>query len=179
MGMVARLPLRELIREGDVFVVPEDNGSLFLYNAFMCAVRGSPILRRAIEIVVGNVQRRDKRGCTLCVTGPAVLADAFADVIGTTPYPGVYTIPILKNVGTLQKTVGVNEGQHYSRNVLVVQHWNIHGCVCGSIGLPPDMNDGHEKIFFDTRYGTYRAESKKYNLLPHYSKMWEDDDVFE
>eukprot|EP00981_Chlorochromonas_danica_P005217 scaffold1046_cov162-Ochromonas_danica.AAC.47 len=89
--MIARLPLRSVVRANDSLLVCSDaNPSTGLpaanlaeterlYNAVICAERGEKRLWRTIDIILKNIQKRHSVGSDLSLTGPLAFYNAIAD----------------------------------------------------------------------------------------------------
>jgi mannosyltransferase OCH1-like enzyme len=70
-------PLRTFIRKNDRLVVVRDHLRGDIYNAFMAARPGHPVLRKAIAISIRNILARKYGRGALDITGPSVLGQAY------------------------------------------------------------------------------------------------------
>lgn len=84
--MTAVRPVDELVRPTDEFVSAVDSNG-YIYNAFIASVKQHPILKRAIDLAVERITKRFM-GDALAITGPALLADAYAAVAEARPRAG-------------------------------------------------------------------------------------------
>lgn len=78
-------PLRDVFQPGVDLVVVKDSPSqpYYLYNAFMAALPGHPVLKRAIEMCVEHIENKWYGSLeeSICVTGPGVLGRALNEVL--------------------------------------------------------------------------------------------------
>lgn len=149
MGMVALAPLDYLILDTDTFISPEDNGVNRVYNAFIAVSAGHPIIKKAIEMSVDNVESSNYTTNPLGITGPLLLANAFEKIMGAK----------------------VDAGHDYDNGVRIINFNKYTGCESGRIN-----DKGID--FLATRYANYRSDQSWYNTHPHYSKLWEAKKVF-
>lgn len=162
-GMMAVGTLSQLLKPDDVFVSPEDNGQGGVYNAFMASLPGSPIVGKAIELSVKNIE--DERyfygyvHAGLRITGPLLLSVAFEEAM--TKLRG--------------RKIKVVAGKDYGGGVRLLKFYsnNIDGCSSGEIFL-----QGSEDPILFTKYPAYHREVKKYNTNPHYSELWKKRGVY-
>ena len=88
VDIVPRIPLSKFLNANASLVVVHDGGMgsphIYLYNAFMAATPGHPIMRRAIDIVIEHYNKRLRKRAVDC-TGPGVLWRAVNDVQKTKP----------------------------------------------------------------------------------------------
>jgi len=154
-GMVALSSLDDIILPTDLFVSPEDNGLGGIYNAFMCAVPGHPIIKMAIDMCVENIEKKrymtDRSRSTLRITGPLLLADAFEQVLKEKAVPN----------------------KDYGNGVRLLQFYCNEESKCASGELFSGDN-----VAFYSKYPTYHLDKKWYNTKPSYGKMWADRKVF-
>ena len=147
---VAVRPLSELIKPNDEFVSAEDNGIGWVHNAFMAAVPRHQIVKRAIDMAVDKISRRDYGSNPLSITGPILLLEAFRSV-----------------VGNLAIRVG-----GYKGNVKLVPYARKGHCMVGSI-----KDNGHVLLWM--RYPTYKSETRWYMRgKSYYDPMWHERRVF-
>lgn len=149
MGMVALAPLDDLILEGDTFISPEDNGVNRVYNALIATRPRHPIIKKAIEMSVKNIEESRYTTNPLGITGPLLFANAFEQITGAK----------------------VDAGTDYGGGVRIINFNKYTRCESGKI------ND-RGIDFFATRYANYRADQSWYNTNPHYSKLWKERKVF-
>lgn len=158
-GMTCLKPFRELIREDDEFVAPEDNGNgVSVYNAFICCTPRHPIIGKAILLSFKNIERCDKTDEMLNMTGPGVLGKAFKEITGhdSTLHPN-------KDYGN-----GCRLLRHIGGNKL---HRDPHNIV-GEI-------DQDAVVFLKTKYPEYYNDRKWYHKTEHYGVLWNKNEVFK
>ena len=149
-GMVCLRNLSDYIRHDDTFVSPEDNGTGGIFNAFICCTPGHPIVKKALDIALTNIEKNDYGNHPLDVTGPTVLGNAFRDVMQM-------DVIVTKTMGTVLGLI------KYQRAEL-----------CTFSGI---ITDGISDIL-KTKYPGYYIDQMWYNTNKHYSDMWHDMDVF-
>lgn len=154
-GMIALVPFDDYILPTDEFVSPEDTGIGGIYNAFMCSVPEHPIVKKAIEMCIENIENEryhaGKSRGALRITGPFLLAAAFKDIVGAKVVPNT----------------------DYGNGIRILKFYSNYDykCVSGEIFA------GDLTVFY-TKYPTYRLDQKWYNTKPYYAKMWDDRKVF-
>lgn len=177
MGMVAKCPLRDVIRPSDEFVSPEDAGYGYVYNAFICSVPGHPILKNAIDISVYNIEKSNYGVNALDVTGPCVLAKALKyhinkqiSVRSGSPVNYVnWKLVAGGNYGN-----GIRLLSYIKHNQLLVEESYVSR---GIKSLEGDIYDG-ELLLFTTRYYGYRDDVKWYNTKKHYGILWTHNVIY-
>jgi len=158
-GMTCLKPFREMIREDDRFVAPEDNGNgISIYNAFIACTPKHPIIARAILLSFKNIEKRDKTDEMLNMTGPGILGIAFKHVIrrNTTLIPNTYY------------GYGMRLIRHIGGNKL---HKDPHDIV-GEV-------DQNGVVFLKTKYPEYYEDRQWYHKTEHYGVLWNQDQVFK
>lgn len=159
-GMVARGPLRSIIRSDDKFVSPEDDGTAGVYNAFIACVPGHPIIKNAIDMCVLNIRNEDYKSNPLEITGPGLLAEALKSVVGESK--NGYRVPQPDEV--YNSHLGDIRIIRYIRTGFCTTEGNIY--------------DG-DTLLLTTRYPTYHIDRNWYNTHKHYSELWRKRNVFE
>lgn len=150
MGMVSKRPLREFICYDDTFLSPEDNHTGGLYNAFIASTSNHPIIAKAIELCLNNIERGYYGNGPLDITGPQLLAKSFRKIYRTHP-----------------EKDGI-----YGNGVRILDYHRPTICTAGKI------LDGHHEILA-TRYATYHIDRKWYNSGKHYSELWKERKVYK
>lgn len=155
--MVSKAPLDFLIDPLDEFISPEDNGTGGIYNAFICCTSGHPIIKKAMDMSIYNIENEiygnDPHG-DLSITGPILLRNAFKNVTGKRVRPG-----------------------NYGNGIKIIKHNAYHiNTIC------PGPTIGHithnNVLLFVTRYPTYHIDREWYNTSKRYRDMWVERDVF-
>jgi mannosyltransferase OCH1-like enzyme len=154
-GMVCMNRFKELIKEDDEFIAPEDDGTGYLYNAFMCCVPGHPIIGRAIVLCVENIERRDLCYDMLSITGPGVLAKAFE--------------------GVMKKKIKPNK--HYDDNIRIIRHISGRKLQKDPHNVVGEI-DQHGGLFMKTKYSTYYIDRTWYHTKEHYGVLYKRGEVF-
>jgi len=149
-GMKAIGKLTSVIAKTDTFVCPEDDQSGGLYNAFIACAPGHPIIAKAIEMCLHNIQNRAYTNNPLGITGPLLLARAFTDVVGQPIKPDT-------DYGNGVRTI------RYEREEICTTGGSISG-------------DGVPLMY--TRYDGYHIDRAWYNSSGHYSDMWRNKMVY-
>jgi mannosyltransferase OCH1-like enzyme len=146
----AARPIEELIRPDDRFLSAEDCGIGWVHNAFMAAIPGHPIVKKAIEMAVSKISRRIYGDNPLSITGPILLKEAFSAVMQTS-----------------QIRVG-----EYKHNVRLLRYTRQGHCMVGQI-------EEHGRVVLWMRYLTYKAENRWYMAgKSYYHDMWHEHRVF-
>ena len=155
------VPFKNLIEKDDTFICPYDGGYIegypyALYNAFICTTPYHPILKKAIEMCVDNIEKENYTISSLGITGPSLLGIAFLDVIGkhvqaNTSYSDIHGIP------GKHKILFHQPGKRYKSGVIL----------------------DFDKEILNTKYDGYYDDMKWYhNGLKHYSELWNTRKVF-
>lgn len=185
-GMMAIGSLRDLLKPDDVFVSPEDNHQGGIYNAFMACVPKHPIVGKAIELSVENIEAQKYFygyvHAGLRITGPLLLSVAFEKAM----------------TELRDRRVAVEAGKDYGGGVRLLRFYsnNLDSCSSGEIfadstGKGPDGKDDSrsrrsrsnfpeeslQPVLF-TKYPTYHFEASRYNTNPHYSKLWKSRGIY-
>ena len=171
-GMMAVGTLRELLKPDDVFVSPEDNHQGGIYNAFMACVPKHPIVGKAVQMSVENIEAQKYFygyvHAGLRITGPLLLSVAFEKAM--TELRG--------------KKITVEVGKDYGGGVRLLRFYsnNLDLCSSGEIFADsavkgPGGKDELRPVLF-TKYPTYHFEASRYNTNPHYSKLWKSRGVY-
>jgi mannosyltransferase OCH1-like enzyme len=150
-GFVELVPLRKIILPDEQFLSATDRyeGRVGIYNAFMCVVPQSPILREVINICFTRIENEDYGETPLSTTGPLALAEAFEHVTGKK----------------------VTEGK-IAPGVRLLRFHSTKGCISGTIW------DNEDAVFY-TKYPNYRTDAKWYTPdAPYYWNMWVSRKVF-
>ena len=150
-GMTPKAPLSSFIKPKDEFVCPEDAGTGGLYNAFIAVVPNHPIMKKAIEMCIKNIEEENYGSCALSITGPKLLEQAFVSCMNQ---------PVLPNA-----KYGV-KGEIRTLSYQVPSF-----CLDGVI-----FSD--DKPVMAKIYSSYVTDRKKYNTKPHYSVLWQKKNVF-
>ncbi len=121
-----------------------------MYNAFICTVKDSPLIKRTLDVCIFNIRNRMSRSnvlllledhCSLAVTGPVVYGLAY-----------LYTSHLLgktKFIKIISKTdLYIRDARNTRRKIAIRKH--------------PD----HFKILYDNR------------KQKHYGYYWEKDDIY-
>ena len=146
---MAERPLRELFRPEDEFVSAEDNGIGWVYNAFIAAVPEHPLVKRAIEMTIDRIARRDYGEHSLSISGPMLLRDAFEAHYGLKARPGPYP-----------------------NNTRLLSYRRPGHCMIGMI-----EEDG--RVVLCMRYPTYKSEVRWYMRgKSYYDAMWHERRIF-
>jgi mannosyltransferase OCH1-like enzyme len=82
--MISNVPFRQFIKEDDTLILVDDlfqqqrgYGNSGIYNAFMATVKGSILLKNAIDTIVKNVKELYFPDDPFYITGPMLLSDVF------------------------------------------------------------------------------------------------------
>ena len=157
-GFVEMVPLRELIRENDTFIAPEDNlrtneKESYIHNAFMASVPNHPIIKEYLSITMERIKSRDYSYGLHGITGPRVVGEAFERVIGKlVPGDHRYGIRIIRSI-------------YYK---------DLDSAV---ISAETDPNKVRDNPLFYSKSIVYRSEQKSYNQ-PHYDNYFKNRQVF-
>ena len=81
MDFHSHQPLDRLIDDSDEFVVAKDCFRNNVYNAFIAAVPGSPVVRLLLDTAVERITRRLYGWSSLWLTGPTMVASALSEYI--------------------------------------------------------------------------------------------------
>jgi mannosyltransferase OCH1-like enzyme len=154
-GMVCLTRFKELIRENDEFIAPEDDNVGYVYNAFMCCTPGHPIIARAIVLCLQNIEKRDLCFDMLTITGPGALANAFRDVVGQSPIPN----------------------KHYENNIRIARHISGRRLAKDPHNIVGEI-DMHGALFMKTKYPTYYIDRTWYHTKEHYGVLYKRGEVF-
>jgi hypothetical protein len=157
-AMVDIVPLREIIKPDDSFIVPIDTDidsfrPFGLYNAFMCSTPKHPLLARVIDIVVENVESRYYGERDLAITGPIALADAYNDLMG-------------KPRGTLF------DFTQKENSIVLLRRMTPRGEMIGNV------YDDNGDILIKCKYKCFVQEKQKWSKLPSYSVLWKKRQVY-
>jgi mannosyltransferase OCH1-like enzyme len=152
-GFVPKRPLLEALRPTDRFVSCDDRPPSALYQAFLCAAPGHPILKRTIDIVVQRVLQKVYGECGLWITGPKAIGRAFEEVTG--------------------ERVGVGAfGEDGS--IRIFHHHVFSGGPYRNEVRSPDG-----RTLFFTKYRGYHDDQRWFpDGSPHYGDMWSQRRVF-
>lgn len=154
-GMVCIVPLRKIVKPNDTFISAEDNGSNFVYNAFMCSTKGNCIVGKAIELCLLNIESRDLTDDMLNITGPGLLGKAFRHIVKEIPNCDV------------DYDAGIKLLRHRSAGVLKADPKNYSGEI-----------DHKELVCLKTKYPEYAEERQWYNTKKHYGELWWNKDIY-
>jgi mannosyltransferase OCH1-like enzyme len=156
-GMVAQVPFRELIKENDEFVAPEDAGyGKGIYNAFMCSIPEHPIIGEVLRIVLNNIESHDKRYDMLATTGPVALGEAFTNHTGKSVYPNI----------------------NYGNGIRLIRHQSGYSISGDSKNIVGEIDDNN-LLILKTKYPTYYKDRVWYHSKEHYGILWQKDEVFK
>lgn len=147
-GFIAKESLENVIKPHHEFVSSEDDGKGRIYNAFIASIPGHPILKKAIDKILQNVETQNYGRDYLDVTGPSMLGDIFKDTIGE---------DILPN-------------KEYKNGVILLK-FDHNREIGGDIKL-------QDKVIFITKYPNYYEDQKLYNTQLHYGALWRAKDIF-
>jgi len=150
-GMTCKIPLRDLIGEKDKLIVPEDNGQLRLYNAFMCAVPNHYIFKIAIDRIIDNVNNRYYGESALHITSPGLLGEIFEELYGEKMQPHRY----------------------YSGNLKSLRYTSYRSLYDDPCLVSGMIDDEKGSIFFETKYLEYAADMQRYHKLEQYDVLWQ------
>lgn len=151
-GFVPKMPLLEALRPSDRFVSCDDRPQSALYQAFLCAAPGHPILKRTIDIVVDRVLKRAYGECGLWITGPKAIGKAFEEHTGQRVGAGTF-------------------GEDGS--IRLFRHHVAKGLYRNEIRTPEGQT-----LFF-TKYRGYHEDQRWFpDDTPHYGAMWSQRRVF-
>jgi mannosyltransferase OCH1-like enzyme len=153
-GMVSFKALRHLINENDEFIAPEDNGTGWIYNAFICSIPKNPIFSAAISKIIENVRTKNYTDSTLKITGPVLLGETFKEMYGD-----------------------VHADTLYTDNVKLISHRSARKITGDSCTASGEL-DYHGVLFFKTKYENYYPDMSWYHKRENYDTLWNLRSVF-
>jgi mannosyltransferase OCH1-like enzyme len=112
-----------------VLVVDTPASTNSLYNAFMCTRAGDDVLRRTIDLIRNNINRRHYGHDTLDVTGPRVLGRAYCEMVyrnsrSSIPVGKYNTTNMLNNASESNVFIVNSEGTPMILKK-IANHWDI------------------------------------------------------
>jgi mannosyltransferase OCH1-like enzyme len=152
MGMISKTPLDSFIEPSDEFISPDDNHTGGLYNAFICTIPGHPIVKKALEMAVKNIESGFYGKHPLEITGPALFAKAFQNVTKQIVKPGLVLPGGIKTISYQRKEF----------------------CTTGG-----DIFDPEKGLILKTRYPEYHIDRLWYNTKKHYTDIWREKKVYK
>lgn len=183
--MANLVPLRKIIDPESHFIVPRDTPSSkkYLYNAFMASTPNNPVLGKAIDICIENIENEwyGTSGESICVTGPGVLGRALNQIANrndkTNFILGNYRLGgiNLKILEHLPNRIVEKLEDYLPFNEKPLKILNQRGKLV--LQKPPQaISKNLEKKLIETKYPEY-YEDRKY-IGPHYWYFYSQKQVY-
>ena len=160
------VPLRDILDADDDFFSSQDVEEDWIYNAVLAARPGHPFVKRALDRLVGNIDKRFYGANPMDITGPSQLQDLWAEATNLT------TVPLKR--GRYQEI-----GQAiFTKHVFAGLEYDMHGPDCFFSYIKLGTGMPNDTIAFGTPYHAYRTEMLWYRTGGHYGDAWMDRRVY-
>lgn len=157
-SMETLIPIKDIIKSYKEIYVRDTCDLCGVYNAFICTVKETGILKNVIDLCIDRIRRKYKGVGALDTTGPTVLGRVVKDLFNKTFYEWI-------NLG------------EYNENLYIYSNpSNLYIEDETGAKIVKNKMDKHYSLTYDVY-----IDSKFEEMLPlnHYSRLWADDKVFK